>query len=31
MIKLYNTMDESTTCEFVEFVLLENDIKAVIY
>lgn len=40
MIKLYNTMDESTTkkciyndnteCEFVEFVLLENDIKAVI-
>lgn len=40
MIKLFNTMDESTTkkciyndtteCEFVEFVLLENDIKAVI-
>ncbi len=40
MIKLFNTMDESTTkkciydgiieCEFVEFVLFENDIKAVI-
>lgn len=40
MIKLYNTMDYSTTkkciynetteCEFVEFVILENDIRAVI-
>lgn len=40
MIKLYNTMDESTTkkciynetteCEFVELVILENDIRAVI-
>ena len=40
MIKLFNTMDESTTkkciydgiteCEFVEFVLFENDIKALI-
>lgn len=40
MIKLYNTMDEfktkkciyneTTECEFVEFVILENDIRAVI-
>lgn len=40
MIKLYNTMDYSTTkkciyddtteCEFVELVLFENDIKALI-
>lgn len=40
MIKLFNTMDESTTkkciydgtteCAFVEFTLFENDIKAVI-
>ena len=40
MIKLFNTMDYSTTkkciydgiieCEFVEFVLVNNDIEAVI-
>ena len=40
MIKLFKTIDETTTkkciyddtteCEFVEFTLFENDIKAVI-